>query len=395
MSRYTVPFYGERSYTFELPDVWKVNVAETAKAAALSAEEIRQAFASPLECEPLRDLARRGQSAVVIVEDISRPAPTHLLVPLVVEELLAAGIPERRIKLISALGAHRTQTGAEFRAKMGKEMVERFEVLNQNIYENLTYLGKTSSGTPVYVNRYVAEADIKVGVGGMVPHLNAGFGGGAKIVLPGVCGMETIAHHHRQFISLLPGQVEPNDFRQDLEEVGRIAGLDFSVNAVINDRREIAGLFVGDMVAAHRAGSRFARELYTAKVLHDVDVVIANAYPLDIDLVQGQKALWNGAGNTAREGGTLVLLGRLPEGVGYHLLEGKGGRGWRDIDEQDVWPGRRVIVCSENISYWEASQTFSTAVEVYHSMDRVIEALSPVYPRAIVNLFPVGCLAVV
>jgi len=394
MSRFSVPVYGEQTCTFDLPETWRVTLAETAKAPALSPEAIRQAFASPIGSAPLRELARGSRSAAVIVEDISRPAPTHLLVPIVVEELLAGGVPDCNIKLVSALGAHRTQTGPEFRIKMGREMVERFEVLNQNIYENLTYLGQTEMGTPIWVNRFVAESDIKVGVGGMVPHPNAGFGGGAKIVLPGVCGMETIAHHHLKHICSFPGQPD-NPFRQDLEEVARIVGLNFSVNAVVNDRREIAGLFVGDMVAAHRAGSRFARQLYTARVPRNADVVISNAYPLDIDLMQAQKAFWNGPADTAREGGALVLLGRLPEGVGYHLLEGKGGRGYQPPDQNSLWPGRRLIVCSENISYGEASQIFSSRVEVFPSMAAVVEALLPHYPDAFVNLFTVGCLALV
>jgi len=232
-------------------------------------------------------------------------------------------------------------------------------------------------------------------VGGIVPHPAAGFGGGAKLILPGVCGMETIDHHHSTF-QRAPGRVQDNPFRQELEEVGRIAGLDFIANAVITSGGGIAGLFAGDMVQAHRAGVEFARRVYA---LHDVpraDIGIINAYPLDIDLFQSPKALSiAGGASTVRSGGAIVLTTACPEGVGFHAWAGKGGKGWSGLRRMlpEQLPDRQLLLYSPHLSRAQVRSAVVQEVPFFSQFAEVIETLAQEYPNPRVNLFPQGGLA--
>jgi nickel-dependent lactate racemase len=297
--------------------------------------------------------------------------------------------------VISAVAAHRAQVSADFRRKLGPEVYETIEALNHNPYEDLVYLGHTSGGTPVHVNREVVEADIRIGVGGIVPHPAAGFGGGGKLILPGVCGMETISYHHKTF-ERAAGRVEGNPFRQDLEEVGRMARLDFIVNAVMTAEGGVAGLFTGDMVRAHRAGVALARRVYSLGDVPEADIGIINAYPLDADLFQSPKALsMSGAGPTVREGGAILLTTACPEGVGFHAWAGKGGKGWSGL--RQMLPGelsnRSLLLYSPNLSRAQVRSMVSEEVRFFADFEEAVDALASEYPTPLVNVIPQGALA--
>lgn len=387
--------FHDTTFEFDLPSSWQVQVAPIDDGSSLDQEGMRQALADPIGSPPLRELARGQGRAAIIVEDISRPAPTDRLVPLVVAELEAAGIARGDMRVVSAIAAHRPQVRSDFLRKLGVEIYETVEALNPSPYEDLVHLGRSSRGTPVYVNREVAEADIRVGVGGIVPHPSAGFGGGGKIILPGVCGMETIAHHHGTLHGA-SGEVEENAFREDLEEVGRMAELDFIVNAVITSRREIAGLFAGDMVQAHRAGVQFAGQVYGVPDTPPADIGIINAYPMDIDLFQSPKALSaSGGATTVRKGGAILLAAACTEGVGYHIWAGRGGRGWSG--RRRLLPphlaDRRVLLYSPNLSPAQVEGTLVDDVSFFSEFEEAIEALTRDYASPRVNLFPQGALA--
>lgn len=391
---YRFPFH-DTTFEFDLPSTWHVHVAAIRDSQPLDREGMEQALARPIGSLPLREMARGRSRAVIIVEDVTRPAPTHRLTPLVVSELEAAGIERRNMQVVNAAAAHRPQLGFEFRRKLGLEVYETIEVLNPSPYEDLVYLGQSSRGTPVYVNREVVEADIRVGVGGIVPHPSAGFGGGGKLILPGVCGMETIAHHHGAFEGE-PGKVENNPFRDDLEEVGRIARLDFIVNAVITSKGETAGLFAGDMVQAHRAGVQFARRVYAVQDTPLADIGIINAYPLDIDLFQSPKALSAvGGGRTVREGGAILLTAACPEGVGFHAWAGRGGRGWSGPRAMlsGQLSNRKLLLYSPNLSRAQVRSTVAEEVLFFSEFEEAIEVLGREYSNPRVNLFPQGALA--
>ena len=391
---YRFPFH-DTTFEFDLPSTWHVHVASIHDGPPLDREGMERALDRPIGSPPLRELAHGRSRAVIIVEDVTRPAPTHLLMPLVVAELEAAGIERKDMRVVSAVAAHRPQLSSDFRRKLSLEAYETIEALNPNPYEDLVFLGHSSRGTPVYLNREVAEADIRVGVGGIVPHPSAGFGGGAKLILPGVCGMETIAHHHGTFHGV-SGRVKDNPFREDLEEVGRIAGLDFIVNAVITSDGEVAGLFAGDMVQAHRAGVQFARRVYAVQDVPPADIGIINAYPLDIDLFQSPKALsMSGGSRTVREGGAILLTAACPEGVGFHAWAGRGGRGWSGLRRilSEPLSDRKLLLYSPNLSRAQVRSMVAEEVLFFSEFEGAIEALAREYPNPQVNLFPQGALA--
>jgi nickel-dependent lactate racemase len=263
---------------------------------------------------------------VIIVDDLSRPTPAARLAPFVLAELRSAGVPESGIRFVVGGGAHRPLTEQEIALKLGESLAERFPVTNHDAYNgSLVGLGNLPDGTPVYINPIVMEAEIKIALGGIVPHPTAGLGGGAKLIVPGVAGIATIAYSHLLFPARERGcqerSCEGDDVRDHAENVARFIGLDLIVNAVFNSRREVAGLFVGDAIEAHRAGCRYAHDVYGTPIpkhlVDDADIVLINAYPQDYDPVQVAKSSWPIA---AFPNAYKVMLNAASDGILYHGL---------------------------------------------------------------------------
>jgi hypothetical protein len=220
-------------------------------------------------------------------------------------------------------------------------------------------MGETARGTPVHVNRGFASCDLRVGIGSLFPHGAAGFGGGGKIVLPGVSGIETIHHHHQAMAGKgSMGVVDGNVFRLDLEDAARVAGLHFKVDAVLNNRREVVGLFAGDLVAEHRAGARLAGELYSAELPTGADVLVTNSYP---DESQVGRAL-HYVPHSLREGGDVVLVTYSKDGQSLHQYSSPfgtdyGGRGYQHGQFSTALDkAERVIVLAPELSRYDRDQ---------------------------------------
>ena len=173
------PWYGDTEFEIGFPDAWEVHICPMhgADAPSMSGSQIKKAFANPIGTRTIRELANGKREVVIIFDDMSRPTPVAQLVPYVLAELAAAGIPDDNIRFVGAPGSHGTMNAEDFRKKLGDDVVGRFLVFNHNPYENLTYLGKTSHGTPVYINSEVMSCDLKIAIGCVVPHPLNGFGG--------------------------------------------------------------------------------------------------------------------------------------------------------------------------------------------------------------------------
>jgi len=396
-------WYGDSEVSLDFPDEWNVTVAQPKDAAPLRDEEIKIAFENPIGTKKIADLAKEKKDAVLIVDDISRPTPASKLMPYILEDLEAGGIDEDHIRIVMATAAHRPQTREDLIKKLGEDVLSRFEVFSHNPYENLKYMGRTSRGTPVYVNRYVAEADLKIGVGGIYPHGGAGFGGGGKIILPGVAGMDTIEANHKNIPGAGHGVIEKNKNRADIEEAARKAGLDIIVNVVINSRREIVGVFVGDMVEAHREGVKLAREVYKTEVPEGMDVIVTNAYPLDTEMFQAVKALWM-IGQSSKKDSTTILLSACSEGRGYHALYQMGGRLW--IPPEKSWlkkvfsrtetSRKRLLILSPNLNRKDVYQMFPEEdTDLLSRWEEALEELRRLYKRRInVAVFPCASIQI-
>jgi len=383
-------WYGDTEVFLGFPDEWKVVTASPRDAAPLGEEGLQSAFRRPIGTKRISELARDKRDAVLIVDDISRPTPTSKVVPFIIEELKAGGLDEDCIKIIMATAAHRPQVREDLEKKLGGDAVSRLEVFSHNPYENLVHLETTVRGTPIYVNRYVSEADLKIGVGGIFPHPGAGYGGGGKIVLPGVSGMDTIEANHRSIPGAGHGVLENNENRADIEEAARKAGLDIIVNVVINSRREAAGVFVGDLVEAHREGVRLAKEVYKTHTPRDMDIAVVNAYPLDTEMFQAVKALWAARESTKKDS-TVILLAACSEGRGYHALVQMGGRLWTSPEKSRSrrTGNRRLWIVSPNLNVKDVHQQFPDDTQLFRSWREALEELQGVYKgKTNVAVFP-------
>lgn len=313
-------WYGDKSITITFPSSWDVVVAGEKNIPALTDDQIRERIDYPIGSPKLSDLAPKRNRTAIIIDDITRPTPTATLIPFILEELKHARINQDSITIVIASGTHRSASKEDIIKKVGENLAHKIKVIPHDCRRNLVYLGKSSRETPIYVNQTVMECDLKIGVGCIYPHASAGFSGGSKIIMPGVCGIETVRYMHNYLkgANKRGGSLQ-NDLRLESEELASKIGLDFIVNVVLNQKREIAGLFVGDKILAHRQGVKFATELYTISQVKDADIIVSDMYPFDTSLQfvpsRGFWLLMNG-----KDKGSKVAIAACPMGVGYHGL---------------------------------------------------------------------------
>lgn len=380
----TVPWgswYEDTTLKLDFPPDFDVELCTIRDGVALRPDEIKASVRSPINSKSLREMAEGAKSAVIAVDDITRPTPAAEVLPFILEEL--SSISQQNIKILISLGAHRPMVRQELEKKLGSEILESLDVEQHHPYENLVDLGTSSRGTPISINRNFLEADLKLAVGGVMPHPYMGFSGGAKLVVPGLAGMETLRSNHSAAITGISGGLGDPDVeaRKDIEEIGLKAGLEFTCNVVVNSRREIAGLFCGDPMDSHRAAARFYQEIYKTSVQNaPFDILLLNAYPKDTELLQ--------AGNVfncyrmrssalVKENGTLVVTTCCSTGRGHHSLHGKDMQLYRTPIEKKYLKGRDLLVLSPNInqndfeiSFWNGYTFCRTWKEVLEYLER-------------------------
>jgi len=321
MKRAVKLHYGEKWVEIELPEKQILAIVYPKKIHGVPDEiaEIERSLDNPIGHKGLSALSRKGKNTVIICDDYTRPTPTDKILPILLNRLNDVGISDENIKILIAAGTHRYMSVDEIKRKVGKEVMKRIEVMNHYWKDEkmLVGLGKTPLGTPISVNKHVIDADIKIGVGNIIPHCVGGWGGGAKIIQPGVCGAETTDYTHwlsaKFFIKDLLGIAE-NPIRIEIEEIARKVGLDFIINTVLNSQMEIVRVVSGDFVEAHREGVKVARQVYGVEVPAKAKIVVCDSYPCDVDLWQAIKAIY-AAELVVEKGGTIVLITPCWEGV--------------------------------------------------------------------------------
>ncbi|MHA1595236.1 MAG: lactate racemase domain-containing protein [Candidatus Baldrarchaeia archaeon] len=331
-------WFGDFEMEISFPDEWEVSVRtmQGHGKSSISEEQIRHALRNPIGTMPLSKLAEGKKDVVIIFDDLTRPTRVYEIVPHIIEELRKAGIKDENIRFICANGAHGTYTRADFTKKLGENFVENFAVFNHNPYANLVYVGDTSYGTPVEINAEVMACDLKIAVGCIVPHPYFGYGGGAKIVLPGVAGMRSICFNHGDLggystamnhrrvhpsCDMAYGRVnEENILRRDAEEAAKLAGLDFIVNVLVDLRRNSTDIFAGHFIDAQRRGVEVAKDHYRTPILPNADIVISNAYSKGSEAAI---AAWPVI--TLKEGGDMVIIVNSPTGQVPHFVHGRWG----------------------------------------------------------------------
>lgn len=354
-------WYDNSSFTIELPDTWDVQALPMRgrDRRPLLPADIQHAIKNPIGSPPLSELAGGKSSAVIVFDDITRPTRISEIAPVVIRELVAGGIDEDDITFVAALGNHGAHTHHEFRKKLGPTITERFAVYNHNPHDHCVFVGTTSHGTKVSVNRGVMEADLRIGIGCVTAHINTGFSGGGKIILPGVASVDSAAHYHIEVKAGAPettgpGTSDQNILRKDIDEAARMAGLHFKIDAIVNERGQTTALFAGDFSQEHKEAVKLAREVYSVgRRPQGCRLVIANAFVKANEMFIAARI---GASALADGTGTVVIIADSPEGQIPHYLQRSFGRshGGRQVSPTEIPPGVRIIVIAPQ---WDATST--------------------------------------
>jgi nickel-dependent lactate racemase len=329
----TIP-YGDTELAFELPDANLERVvlpgcdpseeASPPHEASAADEQavIRRALAEPIGSPGLRELAARATKVAIVVSDITRPCPSYKFLPALLEEL--AAVPREQIAILFALGGHRRHTPEECAQLVGREVIESgVELLDLDAAECLP-VGTTTRGTRLEVFKPYLDADLRICTGNIEYHYFAGFSGGAKAIVPGLCSYAAIRDNHSMMLAptARAGILEGNPVRDDIDEAGGMIGIDFIFNVVLDEEKRIIGAFAGHYLEAHRAGVAFYDARCDLRVDEAADVIIASpgGKPKDINLYQAQKTLDN-VGGAVRDGGVVILVARCREGFGQKAFE--------------------------------------------------------------------------
>jgi len=285
-------------------------------------EAVRFALENPIGLPRLSEILPKNKKIAIVTSDISRPCPSWDILPPLLAELERTGVALANVTLVFGLGSHRHQTEAEMRHLVG-DAYDRIRCVDSDCGDCVR-MGVTSRGTPVDVTRVVAEADFRICLGNVEYHYFAGYSGGAKAIMPGVSSRDAIQANHRLMVrnDACAGRLEDNPLRQDIEEAGRICGIHYIVNVVLDEHKQIISAAAGDSVAAHRALCRYLDTLYRKPIPKQADIVLVSqgGAPKDLNLYQTQKALDN-AKHAVRPGGIIILIGSCKEGLGEKCFE--------------------------------------------------------------------------
>jgi nickel-dependent lactate racemase len=326
-------WHGMKELKLALPGEWQVEICNMAggNRPYMDSVGIGKAVSRPMGMAPLREYARGKKEVVILFDDMARVTRIAEIVPHVLVELAAAGIRDKQVRFIAACGCHGALDRDDFYKKLGEEVLKRFPVYNHSPFDNCVYAGTTTAGTKLSINAEVMKCDLKIGIGSVVPHIMAGFGGGAKIILPGVASYETILAFHSprsasggKFNDTVTGMgaIEGNPRRQDIDEAAGIVGLDMKIDVIVNNRGETAAVFAGALRQAYTAALEEARKHYLTPVAADKDIVIANTFAKANEAVSGLSIALSAV---SKNGGDIVLIANAPDGQATHYLMGPFG----------------------------------------------------------------------
>lgn len=360
-------WYGNEPVSIDLPDNWRVQFLSSGgdEYPALTEEEIRARFRTAVGTKPIRELAEGKEQVAIVFDDLTRATPAEPIAEVLLEYLLAAGIKKKNIRFICGLGLHGALMHNDFVRKLGERIVREYPIYNHNPYESCVEIGVTPKGVKVSINKEFMACDLKIGIGGLVPHPLNGFGGGGKVIMPGVASAETIYGTHMAEVKSISGpgknplagsgNLSIDVFRSEVEAVSRIAGLDFVINALINTKVEMFDLVMGDPIDAYYEGVKRAKGMYGVKLDGQKQVVIANA---NAKASEAAIAYYTGMMALEPTGGDIVLVNFTPGQCVHYgsgpMGENAGGRTYGGVKDR---PGlvKRLVVYSPYPDYTSAS----------------------------------------
>jgi nickel-dependent lactate racemase len=403
---HTTIAYGHRGLEFEAPDDTDLIRSSPLQGLTDEPAALREALRNPIASKPLADCVKAGDRVVVTHSDITRPVPNDRILPVVLEELEAAGVHREDITLLNALGTHRQQSDDELRMMLGDAIVDRYRCLQHDAFNDagLVSIGATSRGNPVRLNRRLMEADFRVYTGFIEPHFFAGFSGGPKAVLPALAGAESVLSNHGRDMIAHPnatwGVIEGNPIWEEMLEVAMKTMPAFLLNVTVNPAHAITGVFAGELTAVHAAGRAFVREHVMVGVDAPYDIVITSnsGYPLDQNLYQTVKGM-SAANRIVRDDGAIIMCAACQDGLPDHgryaalLAEAGSPRGVLEMlerpgfGEQDQWQVQiqamiqlrtDVHVFSEGLTDEQIERALLTPCrDIPQTLNRLLESSGP------------------
>lgn len=319
--------YGSTSINLALSDDYTVDIIQPMNKNPSSDQlaVIKSALENPVS--PISwDKFRPNDIVSIAINDKTRPVPHHYLLPPLLEKMHSLQIPKNNVRLFIASGTHVPMEPTEYPQILSPEIINQYQIIAHDCddQEDLQYLGETTRATPVLVNKRYLEADHRVVIGDIEPHHFMGYSGGVKSAAVGLAGRKTIDKNHSLLMderSTL-GNYENNPIRQDVEEIGKMIGVEVALNAILDSNKSILYAFAGNPVSVMQAGIPFSRSSCQIKMVKKYDLVIASAggFPKDINFYQSQKALTH-ACLIANDYADVLLIAECREGIGSQGLE--------------------------------------------------------------------------
>jgi len=320
--------YGKNGIEINLDPSWNVDVFRPKKQEVIKnpVEIIRKNIKDPIGSHPLRDIVKKkisSQRVCIVVDDATRPVPSHIIIEALIKELNEYGIGQAQIDILIATGLHHPSSWDEIENIVGKKLTRHMNILGHPATDKiyLKYLGESSNGIPIYVNKQFYECDLKILTGYVEPHFFFGFSGGRKSLIPGIAGEETILGNHSADNIASPyarfGIYKENPMHQNSLEIARKIGVDFIVNVCINEEHKITQVAAGDLEKAHEYLVDYQLKHVFREMIELYDIVVCGngGYPLDLNLYQAVKSMALGE-MAVKEGGTIISVNECSEGVG-------------------------------------------------------------------------------
>ncbi|GBC74903.1 hypothetical protein HRbin06_00210 [archaeon HR06] len=335
---------------------WKVD--EVLSPRDFKAEK-RKVVKEALRNSSLRAIIGSKRKIGIACDDITRLTPNEEILKALLEEIRSFGVRKEDITLFIALGTHRKMREDEIIKKFGREIVEEYNIVNHE-YDKLSELEKVGEfeGFPIWINRSFLRQDVRICIGGIIPHCNAGWGGGGKSLLPGLAGFESVGKFHCYSAFTKPNALGlwKIPVRRLINQFVKKVGLHFILNVVYNRRGEILKAFAGDPIEAHKEGINFSKKVYSVKLKERADITIVSSYPADIEFWQAHKGL--ASGDLAnKEGGGIVFVTPCPEGISVTH------KGWGDLLSLDPEDIKSRILRGEVEDYVAAGLALAVAIE--------------------------------
>jgi len=317
--------YGKGTLIVDFPEEWEPDLLRPSPITPVEdpIQEVMRSIEKPHGDKWLVDFYGASSVAIAICDE-TRPMPNHLILPILLKRLHQMGIEKSAIQILIGSGLHSPMPETRFSNILPNDIINQYSIMVHDATSpDLIFLGKTSRGTPVFVNQLFYEAKLRFVIGMIDPHQFVGYTGGVKGAAIGLAGAQTIEANHSMLFhpQAVIGEIVNNPVRQDIEEIGKMMGVHYTINVVLDEKNRIIKVFSGEPLEVEKAGSEFCRRVYEIKVPQEYDLAIVSpgGYPKDINLYQSQKALAHTI-PLVRRGGDLVLFAECPDGLGDEVF---------------------------------------------------------------------------